>query len=117
SAKLNGSMKIAKSTSGKLYLNYESRDIRFDGYDFPSFSAMASFSQHFFERKLMISLSARNLLTNLTPQGNYNNYAGVESTREVLYSTRYTPVFSLSIKYRFRHGDRNTGRVGQGMDS
>ncbi|MFO7789625.1 MAG: TonB-dependent receptor [Bacteroidales bacterium] len=116
-AKLNSNIKIAENTSGMVYLNYHSRDISFKGYDYPSFSAMASISQHFFERQLMVSLSVRNLLTNLSKQGGYTDYAGVENTREIIFSTRHTPMYFLSVRYRFRKGDRNTSRIGQGLDS
>jgi hypothetical protein len=46
-------------------------------------------------------------------RGSYKNYLGVEETTETIYSSWYGRSFSLSIKYRFRYGDRNTSRIGQ----
>lgn len=112
-AKLTSTFKITKSTSAMAYVQYKSSETNLKGYDYGSINSYASFTQYFFKRKLQLSFSVNNLLDDLMVRGSYRNYLGVEETTETLYSSWYARSFSLSIKYRFRYGDRNTSRIGQ----
>jgi hypothetical protein len=112
-AKMHASIKIFANTSGSVNIGYNSREVEFDGYDYPDVDAGLSIVQHLFERSLMISISGRNLLGSVMKHGGYSDYAGIETEREVYYSLWNYPVFSFSIRYRFRQGDRQTGQMGQ----
>ncbi len=112
-AKMHASIKIFANTSGSVNIGYNSREVEFDGYDYPDVDAGLSIVQHLFERSLMISISGRNLLGSVMKHGGYSDYAGIETEREVYYSLWDYPVFSFSIRYRFRQGDRQTGQMGQ----
>ncbi|MEA3446995.1 MAG: TonB-dependent receptor, partial [Bacteroidota bacterium] len=99
-AKIHTSIKIFDNTSGSVDIGYNSREVEFDGYEYPDVDAGLSIVQHLFERSLMISLSGRNLLGNVMKHGGYSEYAGIETERDVYYSLWDYPVFSFSIRYR-----------------
>lgn len=113
--KMNSTFKLAKSTSAMLHINYQSPEISFNGYSFDYLNSSISLTQHFFERRLMMSLGVRNLLDDLLEQGEYRNNLGIEYTKHVLSSSSLERMLFLSLRYRFRYGDRNTSSVGRGQ--
>ncbi len=112
-AKLNTNIKFAKNTTALIYMQYISPEVDLEGYDYGHINSFVTITQSFFERKLQLSFTAGNLLDDLLQSGSYTNYMGREETTENYYSTHFSRTFSLSIRYRFRQGDRNTGRIGQ----
>lgn len=111
--KLNSNIRIAKNTSALFYMQYSSPEIDLKGYDYGYINSFITFTQSFFERKLQLSFTAGNLLDDLIKSGSYTNYLGREETTDNYYSTHFSRTFSLSIRYRFRQGDRNTGSIGR----
>lgn len=113
--KLNTTVKITKQASGMIHLNYQSREIEFDGYEYGYLNSYLSLTHRFFKRKLRVSLGVSNLLDDLLNRGSYRNYLGIEQKKTVKDATRISRMYFLSLKYRFRQGDRNTGKVGRGQ--
>jgi len=112
-AKLNATYRITKSTSAMAFMQYQSLETSLKGYENPKLNSYISLTQFFFKRKLQLSFSVNNLINDLIERKTYNNYYGVERTSITSYSTNYNRIYSLSIKYIFRYGDRNTGNLGQ----
>jgi len=116
-AKLSSTISFENNFSSMIYLNYASREVEVDSYEYPDMNLKLSLTKHFFERKLMVSIAGSQLLGSVLPDRTHYDYAGRVRDNLTIYSTGSFPMLMMSVRYRFRQGDRNTSRIGQGMDS
>jgi hypothetical protein len=112
-AKLSTDVSLAKNTSAMIYVNYYSREVSFDGYQFAKLNSSLGLTQRFFNRSLTVSVGINNLFDDMMDHGSYTNNLGYESTTDNYYSTSFCRMYYISLNYRFRQGDRNTSSVGQ----
>jgi len=107
SIKCSTNLRFNTTTSGMLYINYFSREITFEGYNFGSISSSISLTKKLFNNKFLLSFGIHNLFDDLIKHGSYSNYAGVTET-VIQKSSNYRRNYFISLLYKFKQGDRGT---------
>lgn len=105
--KFSADVHLSDKNSGTFYINYFSREITFQGYNYDYINSSFSLTHKFFDSKLLLTIGINNLFDNLLKHGDYTNYSGIiqNITR---YSTSYRPHYFITLQYKFRQGDRGT---------
>ena len=76
--KFNTNIHISDKTTGTFYINYFSRVITFEGYNYNYINSSLSLTHKFFNKKLLLTLGVNNILNNLVKRGSYYNYGGIQ---------------------------------------
>jgi len=111
--KFSTNIPFGDKTSGTFYVNYFSREITFEGYQYDYINSSFSLTHKFFEKKLLLTLGVNNLFDNLVKHGSYYNYGGI-SQNTIKNSSSYKPKYFITLQYKFRQGDRGTKDTGNG---
>jgi outer membrane receptor for ferrienterochelin and colicin len=107
SFKFNTNIHLSDNTTGTFYVNYFSRVITFQGYNYNYINSSLSVIHKFFNKKLLLTAGVNNILNNLVKRGNYYNYGGIdENTTQ--FSSNYEPTYFITLQYKFKQGDRET---------
>ena len=114
SFKFNSDFHLSKKTTVTFYINFFSREITFEGYDFDYINSSFSLTHKFFKNKLMLTLGVNNIFDDLLKHGNYYNYNGIVQNT-VKNSSSYKPTYFITLQYKFRQGDRGTKDLGNQM--
>lgn len=105
--KFNTNVQFCPSLNAMLFVNYISREITLEGYNYGYINSTASVTKKMFSDNLLITLGIHNIFDDLLKHGNEENYAGlIEKTLQT--STDYNRNFFISIQYKFKQGDRGT---------
>ena len=104
--KYNMEYKIKKFYA-MFYVNYNAKELTFDGYDKAWINSSFNVSRKFFYNKLRITLGINNIFDDLVKHGSYSNDFGIISNIRT-YGSKYKCLYSFSIQYNFRQGDRGT---------
>ncbi|MDD5569534.1 MAG: TonB-dependent receptor [Bacteroidales bacterium] len=104
--KYNMEYKIKKFYA-MFYVNYFSRELKYNGYNYGYINSSFNVSRKFFKDKLRITLSANNLFDDMVKRGSVENYFGIYQV-ERRHSSNYKRMYGISIQYTFRQGDRGT---------
>ena len=110
--KLSTEIIINQKTSGTFYVNYFSREITFEGYNFDYFNSSVSLTRKFFNDKFLITLGVNNIFDDIIKHGNYSNYSGI-IVETITKSSDYYPTYFATLKYIFKQGDRGTKNMGK----
>ncbi len=112
--KFSADLLFSDKTIGTFYINYFSREITFEGYNYNYFNSSISLTQKFFENKLLITAGVNNIIDDLLKHGSYYSYGGfIQSSSE--NSSDYKPTYFITLQYKFRQGDRGTQEAGGGV--
>ena len=109
--KLSTDIKLNKKTSANFYVNYFSREVIFQGYNFDYINSSISISRKFFKSSLLVTLGANNIFDNLMKHGSHYDYGGIIKTTNN-YETKNIPAYFITLQYKFRQGDRGTKNSG-----
>ncbi len=104
--KYNMEYKIKKFYT-MFYVNYNAKELTFDGYDKAWINSSFNISRKFLKDKFTISMGVNNIFDDLVEHGSYSNNFGITSDSKTTGS-KYKRIYSISIKYIFRQGDRGT---------
>lgn len=104
--KYNMEYKI-KEFSTMFYLNYNSKELTYDGYNKAWINSSFSISRKFLKDKLTASMGIYNIFDDMIDHGTYSNNFGIISNTRT-YDSIYKRLYSMSIQYTFRQGDRGT---------
>ncbi|MDP4202023.1 MAG: TonB-dependent receptor [Bacteroidota bacterium] len=105
--KCSMNLRFNPTTSGMLYINYFSREITFEGYNYGYINSSASLTKKFANNKLFLTIGIHNLLDDLVIHGGYINYAGLTATAKQ-ESSNYRRNYFISLQYKIKQGDRGT---------
>lgn len=94
-----------KKMNFNAFISYYSREITYDGYNYPKLSNSINANYSLFNNKMSISAGINNLIN--LEHISYTDNLGIEKTRYI-YHSYYKPVYFLSIQYVFKKGDRDT---------
>jgi hypothetical protein len=114
--KFNTNIHLSDNTTGTFYINYFSRVITFQGYNYNYINSSISLMHKFFNKKLLLTLGINNFLNNLVQRGSYYYYGGIEENTKQLSST-YEPTYFITLQYKFKQGDRETKDQSGGEES
>ncbi len=104
--KYNMEYKI-KQIYAMFYVNYSAKELTFDGYDKALINSSFNVSRKFYNNKLRITIGLNTIFDDLVEHGSYSNNFGVTENTKITGS-RYSRIYSFSIQYNFRQGDRGT---------
>jgi hypothetical protein len=90
-----------------FYVNYFAKELTFDGYDKAWINSSFNISRKFLKDQFNVSLGINNIFDDLLEHGSYSNNFGIISDSKTTGS-KYKRLYSISIKYVFRQGDRGT---------
>ena len=90
-----------------FYVNYYAKELTFDGYKKAWINSSFNVSKKFFNNKLRITVGVNNIFDDLVEHGSYSNNFGITSNTKITGS-KYKRIYSFSIQYNFRQGDRGT---------
>ncbi|MEI7597202.1 MAG: TonB-dependent receptor [Bacteroidota bacterium] len=105
--KLSFNGKINKTTSYAMFVNYISKEITLNGYDYSYINSSINITKKLFNNKWYISLGIKNLFDDLTKNGSYTNYMGINQTT-IEDATFQKRLFFIGIQYNLNKGDRGT---------
>jgi hypothetical protein len=112
--KFSADIKIGEKLSTSFYVNYFSREITFEGYNFDYVNSAISLTKKFFNRKLLLTIGVNNIFDNIMKHGSYYNYGGITRTTNDTM-TKFIPTYFITMQYKFRQGDRGTKDAGKAM--
>jgi ferric enterobactin receptor len=104
--KYNMEYKI-KKFSTMFYINYNSKELTYDGYNKAWINSSISISRKFLKDKLALSMGINNIFDDMVEHGYYSNNFGIMNNTRT-YDSKYKRLYSFSIQYNFRQGDRGT---------
>ena len=104
--KYNMEYKI-KKYSTMFYMNYNSKELTYDGYNKAWINSSFSISRKFLKDKLTVSMGINNIFDDMVEHGSYSNNFGIISNIQN-YDSKYKRLYYFSIQYSFRQGDRGT---------
>jgi hypothetical protein len=107
SFKFNTNIHISDKTTGTFYMNYFSRVITFEGYNYNYINSSISLTQKLLNKKLLLTIGVNNIFNNLAKRGRYYSYAGIQENTSQ-YSDMYVPTYFITLQYKFKQGDRET---------
>lgn len=104
--KYNMEYKIKKYYT-MFYMNYNSKELTYDGYNKTWINSSFSVSRKFLKNKLLISLGINNIFNDIVEHGSYsNNFGIINNIRN--FDSRYKRLYSFNVQYTFKQGDRGT---------
>jgi len=113
--KLYANILLGAKSSLMIWMNYKTKEITFNGYSNRYIGAYTSFTRKFLKNNnLILNFGVNNFLGKINKLGGYRNISGFEQTTDNYDATSIRPIFFVSLKYNFRQGDRNTGKINVG---
>lgn len=96
-----------KKFNSSLYAYYFSKEISTSGYNKQWISSSLNINRKFLKNKLMVSFNINHLFDDLVEHGShYEKFDKI--TDNINYGTIYKRNYTLTLRYSFRQGDRNT---------
>ena len=90
-----------------FYVNYNAKELTFDGYNRAWINSSFNLSRKFLKDKFRITLGFNNIFDDMIEHGSYSNSFGIISdTKDT--GSKYKRLYSFSIQYNFKQGDRGT---------
>ena len=107
SVRYNLKSKIGTNPNLRFWVNYNTKEINFTGYDSQYVNANIAFKTNFFKSKFYVSFGLENFLSPFIHKKIYYNYSGVIKNTD--YSSYYYNMrISLSLGLHLFAGDRGT---------
>ena len=90
-----------------FYANYNSKELTYDGYNKAWINSSFSISRKILKDKLSVSIDVDNIFDDMVDHGSYSDNFGIINNIRT-YDSKYKRLYSITIQYNFRKGDRGT---------